>query len=191
MQVWNVLHTARWNTGRKNYAKNRSLRTIAQGCLAISSQIRHVSTIGKKLAKQQYGELRPASGWNRLVSLKHPSKFQRVSRDGFVTAPTSLNGGQPNFAQCLAVSCVRTLYIHFRGLLPPNGILPGAKFTLCPCKSCVLLYWQRYCIAWHSSSGHQPNFATWYKEWNYGIFTPHHFQQRVPPIFRGRSSRLA
>jgi len=43
----------------------------------------------------------------------HPSKFQRVSLVGFVTAATSLNGGQANFAQCLAVSCSGTLYIHF------------------------------------------------------------------------------
>ena len=41
------------NTGRKNDAKNRHLRTIAQLCRAISSQLRHASTIGKKL-KQQY-----------------------------------------------------------------------------------------------------------------------------------------
>ena len=33
-----------------------------------------------------------------------PLKFQRVSGLGFVTAPTSLNGGPPNFARCLAVS---------------------------------------------------------------------------------------
>jgi len=37
------------NTGGKNYAKNRHLRTIAQLCGAISSQLRYVSTIGKKL----------------------------------------------------------------------------------------------------------------------------------------------
>ena len=36
------------NTGRKNDAKNRHLRTIAQLSRAISSQLRHVSTIGKK-----------------------------------------------------------------------------------------------------------------------------------------------
>ena len=42
------------NTGRKNDAKNRHLRTIAQLCPAISSQLRHISTIGKKLIKQQY-----------------------------------------------------------------------------------------------------------------------------------------
>jgi len=64
--------------------------------------------------------------------LGHPSKFQRVSRLGIVTAPTSLNGGQPNFARCLAVFCASTLCIHFGGLLPPNGIMPGAKFTLRP-----------------------------------------------------------
>ena len=37
------------NTGRKKVAKNRHLGTIAQLCRAISSQLRHVSTIGKKL----------------------------------------------------------------------------------------------------------------------------------------------
>jgi len=35
------------NTGRKNDAKNRHLRTVAQVSRAISSQLRHASTIGK------------------------------------------------------------------------------------------------------------------------------------------------
>ena len=34
--------------------KIRHLGTIAQLCLAISSQLRHISTIGEKLVKQQY-----------------------------------------------------------------------------------------------------------------------------------------
>ena len=42
------------NTGRQTVAKNRHLCTIAQLCQAISSHLRHVSTIGKKLVKQQY-----------------------------------------------------------------------------------------------------------------------------------------
>jgi len=42
------------NTGRKKVAKNRHLSTIAQLCRAISSQLGRVSTIGKKLVKQQY-----------------------------------------------------------------------------------------------------------------------------------------
>ena len=58
------------NAGRKNDAKNRHMRTIAQLCRAISSQLRQVSTIEKKPVKQQYiphmtlqyGELRPTSG---------------------------------------------------------------------------------------------------------------------------------
>ena len=36
------------NSERKNDAKNRHLGTIAQLCRAISSQLRYVSTIGKK-----------------------------------------------------------------------------------------------------------------------------------------------
>jgi len=94
------------NTGRKNDAKNRHLRTIAQLCRAISSHLRHVSIMGKKAVKQQYplhmslryGELRPTSGWDRFGCLGYSSEFQLVSRPGFVTAATSLTTGQPNFA---------------------------------------------------------------------------------------------
>jgi len=42
------------NTGRKKSSKICRLGTIAQLCRAIFSQLRHVSTIGKKLVKQQY-----------------------------------------------------------------------------------------------------------------------------------------
>ena len=52
-------------------AENRAIfGTIGQLCRAVSSQLRHISTIGKKLVKQQYllhmslqyGELPPSSG---------------------------------------------------------------------------------------------------------------------------------
>jgi len=140
------------NTGSKKSPKIRHLRTIAQLCRAISSQLRHVSTIGKKLVKQQYllhispqyGKLRPTNGWDRFTSLGHPSKFQWVLRLAFVTATTSLIGGQPNFARCLAISWAGTLYIHFRRLLPrQNFSWYKIHFTS---KSCILLYWQRYPI---------------------------------------------
>jgi len=49
MQVRNVLQRLAANTGRKKVAKNRHLGTIPQLCRAISSQLRHVSTIGKNL----------------------------------------------------------------------------------------------------------------------------------------------
>ena len=46
----------------------------------------------------QYGALQRTSGWDLLASLRHPSKFQRVSRLGSVTARHSSIGRQPNFA---------------------------------------------------------------------------------------------
>jgi len=64
----------------------------------------------------------PVTSADRFRSLEHPSKFQRVSSLGFVTAATSLTGGQPNSARCLAVSCAGTP--HFRGLL----IAPWSNF---------------------------------------------------------------
>ena len=49
------------NTGCKNDAKNRHLRTIAQFCRAESLQLKHVSTIGEKMlsphTSSPYGEL--------------------------------------------------------------------------------------------------------------------------------------
>ena len=92
------------NTKCKNEAKNRHLRTIAQICWDISLQLRHVSAFGKKLVKQQYVlhmypqycELRPINCWDLLASLGHPSKFRWVSHLAFVSAATSLTGGQPN-----------------------------------------------------------------------------------------------
>jgi len=67
----------------------------------------------------------------------------------------------------LAISWAGTLYVHFRGLLSRQN------FARCKIhfasKSCLLLYWQHYCTALQQLG--QPNFAAWYKEWNYGTFT--------------------
>jgi len=46
----------------------------------------------------QYGELRPTNGWDPSGSLRHPCKFQRVSRLGSVTARHLDSGRQPNVA---------------------------------------------------------------------------------------------
>jgi len=77
MHVWNVLHAARWKCRTQKIAKIRHLGTIARFCRAISSQLRHLSTIGKEVDKKhylphltlQYGELRPTNGWDLLASL--------------------------------------------------------------------------------------------------------------------------
>ena len=71
------------NMGRKKSPRIRQLHIVAQCCRAVPSQLRHVSTIGKKLVKQQYllhmspqyGELWPANGWDQFRSFGHPSKF--------------------------------------------------------------------------------------------------------------------
>jgi len=87
--------------------KNCHLGTIAQLCLAISSQVWHIVTIGKKTVKQQclphmfskYGELQPTIGSDLLA--------QRVLRLGSVTAQHFSSGRQPN---CAALNRGRHLY---------------------------------------------------------------------------------
>jgi len=94
------------NAGLKKSPQIRHLGTITQLCRAMFLHLRHVSTIGKKLVKQQClphmssqcGELRPTTSWDLLASLRHPCKFERVSRLGSVTARHSSSGRQPNFA---------------------------------------------------------------------------------------------
>jgi len=100
-----------------------------------------------------------------------PTNFNgfRILPSAVVTTVTSLTEGHPNFARCLAVSwtgALCTMYT-FPGLLLPDGILAGAKFTLRP--SLAFSYIGSV-TARHSSKGRQPNFAAWYKEWNYGTF---------------------
>jgi len=76
--------------------KNRHLSTITQLCRAISSQLRHVSTIGKNFVKQQcllqmslqYGELlQPTKGYWRVWGT--PSYF-----NGYRVLLALLHGSQ-------------------------------------------------------------------------------------------------
>jgi len=46
-------------TGRKTRQKNRNLGTIAQLCRAISSQLRHASTIGKEMLSSNISSICP------------------------------------------------------------------------------------------------------------------------------------
>jgi len=155
MHVWNMLHVARWKYRtqklRKKSPSAHHHTTLSGYILATKAFIDN----RKKTVKQQYllhnslqcGELRPTNGWDRLASLGHSSKFQWVSRLGFVTAPTSLNGGQPNFARCLAIFCADTLYIHFGGSFLLTKFCQVQHNIHFASKSFVLLFWQRYCTA--------------------------------------------
>jgi len=91
------------NTGPKNSPSGCHHTTLSGYIFATKT---HIDNRKKKLVKHQcllhmfsqYGELRPNSGWDLLASLWHPSKFQRVSRLGSVTARHSSSGRQPKFA---------------------------------------------------------------------------------------------
>jgi len=103
----------------------------------------------------QFGELRSINGWDRLVSLGHPSKFQRVSRLGFVTAPTSLNGDQPKLCTMFGRLLACNVYT-FWWFLSLSGIFPGSKFTLRPN---LAFFYISSITARHSSRWRQPSFV--------------------------------
>jgi len=135
-----VLHAARWKCRTQKIAKNSPSGHHRTNLLGYTFATKTHIDNGKKLSNSNISPKRPHNMMNfgpltagdLLASLGHPSKFQRVSHLGFVTAATSLNGRQPNFARCLVVSWTGTLYIHFPELLPRNGIVSRAKFTLRP-----------------------------------------------------------
>jgi len=91
------------NAGPQKVAKNRHLGTIAQLCQAISSQPRHVSTMGKNLLSSNMSSRRPHnmvnidpltaendwqvwgtpsyfSGYRVLAALLHGSQVMGVSQ---------------------------------------------------------------------------------------------------------------
>jgi len=114
------------NTGCKNDAKNRTLRTIAQICQAIrSSQLRHASTIGKQVLNNNissrcpynmvnFGPLTAEIGWRVwgtpanfngfrvLASLLQRRRSTEVNRTLHDVWPS------PGLVH----------YVHFWGLLP-------------------------------------------------------------------------
>ena len=119
--------------------KNRHLYTITQICWAISSQLRHVSTIGKNVSNGNisficlcsmvnFGPLTAEICWRVWGT---PANFNGFA-SCFVTAATSLNKSQPELA---------------------------AEFTF---RRSLAFSYIRSITARHSSSGHQSNFVAWY-----------------------------
>ena len=101
-----MLHAACWKCRtQKDRQKIFHLGNITELCRAISSQLRHESTIGKNLLNSNVSPTWRHNmvnfGPQRLRSVGesgHTSTFQRVSRLGSVTARHSSSGRQPNFA---------------------------------------------------------------------------------------------
>ena len=87
------------------------------------------------------------NGWDLLASLGHPNKFQPVSRLAWLRYCTDV-AQRRSTKLCKTFGNLLGWYTiyAFYGLLPLNGILPATLFTNAS-KSCVFLYWQRYCAA--------------------------------------------
>ena len=160
MPVWNVLHTASWKFRTQNIAKNLPSGHHRTTLLAVSSQLRHVSTIRKKLVKQQYllhklpqyGELRSITGWHQLACLWHTSKFQRFLRVGLLLQQRRSSKLCTTFGRLLDGYTVYT----FLAALAPWWNFARCKIHFAS-KFCILLYWQHRCMA--LQQWRQPNFA--------------------------------
>jgi len=188
------------NTGRKKSPKIRHLGTITQLSQTVSLQLRHISTIRKNVLSSNISSTCPHNMANfspLTAEIGLPVWGTPANFNGLRVLPSLLQRCRsPEVNQTLHdiwlspelvhyiyiyIYIYICIYMHFRGLLPPDRILPGAEFTLRP--SLVFSYIDSV-TAWHSSSGRQSNFAAWYKEWNYGT------SQRAPPIFGWASIML-
>jgi len=151
MQDWNVLHAARCKYRTQKLRKKSSSvhhRTNLSGHIfATNARIDNWknylnSNINSTCLPIWWTSASQLLRWVRGFGAPH-GKLQPVWRLAFVTAPTSLNGGPPNFLRCLDVSWVN---IYIFGVLAQWRNFARCKIHFAS-KSCVLLYWQRYCTA--------------------------------------------
>jgi len=182
------------NSGCKESPKIRHLGTITQICRAVSLQLRHVSTLRKKLLSANTSSTCP----HNMVNFS-----PLVAEIGSVVwgTPANFNGfhvltallqwrRSPEANQTLhdvwpSPGLLHYIYIFGGSSAWRNFARPDAKFTLCP--SLAFSYIGSV-TARHSSSARQPKFAAWYKEWNYTTFAQgatyiglggHHVWQQV------------
>ena len=141
------------STGRKNDAKNWHLCTVTQICQDVSSQLRHVWTIGKTLVKQQcvphmpaeYGEIGPLAAEIGSVVWGTPTNF-----NGFHVLPLLLQRRRsPEANQTFRDVWPSICFVHY--VYISGAVAPRQNFARCKIyftsKSCVRLYWHRYCTA--------------------------------------------
>ena len=139
----------------------------------------------KKLVKQQYLLHMFSQYGERLRSLGEFGVPQQIST-GFASWLRYYTDVAQRRSTKLCTVFGRLLgcYIFFFG---GGG---SAKFTLH--QSCVLLYWQRYCMALEHSASARVQRGTRNGITELSLLDSLcRFQQRSPPIFRGRPSRWA
>jgi len=174
------------NTGPKNWPSAHYRTNLPGYIFATKARI----DSRKKILKQQYLLHIPSQWWTSAYWRRRPiggfGAPQQISTGSWLRYCSDV-AQRKSTELCTMFGRLLGWYT-FSGFLPPNGILSGVKFTLRP--SLVFSCFGSV-TARHWSRGRQPNFSAWYKEWNYGTFASYHFQQRAPPVFRGRPSRWA
>jgi len=165
MQVWNVLHAARWRyrtqknrqnspsahhrttlsdyifaTGPKTHIDNRRNLLNSNVSAACHHNMANFGPLSAVIGSGLWGTQANFNGFRVLASLLQRRRSTEANQILHDVWPS------PGLVHC----------IYILGLLPRNGFLPGVKFTLRP--SLALSYIGSV-TARHSSSGCQPNFA--------------------------------
>jgi len=172
MQVWSVLHVARWKCRTQKIAKNSPSghhhTTLSGYIFATKARIDNQKNLSNSNTSPtcphnmtNFGPLTAEICWQVWGTPANFNGFRILALLLQWCRSTEVN-------QTLAVFLTGTLYIRFPWLLPHNAILPHAKFTLCPT---LAFSYIGSISARHSSSGRQRKFVASYKEWNYGTFT--------------------
>jgi len=135
MQDWNLLHAARWKYRTQKRQKNRHLGTIAQLCRAISSQLKHISIIGKNVLSSNHNmvhfsplaaEIGPVlwgtppncNGFRVLVALLHGIRCYVEQRAPPIFGRATITLGNGPHSSLLGIfDCVLLANITYTGIL--------------------------------------------------------------------------
>jgi len=161
MQVWNVLHAARWKYRTQKIAKNSPSghhRTILSGHI-FATKVRRVDSWKKELLNSNISSTCPPNMANfGPLTAEIGSGVSGTPADfnGFRGLPSLLQRRRsPDTNQTFTMfGRLLDLYIIYTfsgSLLLPDGILPRAKFTLRPT---LAFSYIGSVTARHSSSGH-------------------------------------
>jgi len=144
------------NTGHKNRQNSPSghHRTTLLGCIFTTKACIDNQKKNKLIKQQyflqmswQYGELRPISGWDRFTSLGHPANFNRLRvLASLLQRRRSKEANQTLHDLWSSPELVHYIYIFGGFCFAPWQNFATSKIHFAS-KSCVLVYWHRYCTA--------------------------------------------
>jgi len=171
------------NAGCKKSPKIWHVHTIAQLCPAVSSQLRHISTIRKNLLNSNISSTCPHNMVNfdpLMAEISLPVWGTRANFNGFRVLALLLHWHRSSEANQTSQDVWPSpgwyiiLVYTFLGALAPWQNFASCKIHFAS-KSIFLLYWQPYCTALEQ----WPSAKLWHGTRN-GITE---LSQRAPPIF--------